>query len=60
MIAFDYPMEPVQLSTAERSTFYFVDLPLNLVRLGGWLTMNKIAEKKGSGVPEHRLKNGAQ
>ena len=60
MLAFDYPMEPVQFSPGDRSTFYLRDLPVNLVRLGGWLTMSRIADKKGRGVPEHRLKNGSQ
>jgi hypothetical protein len=60
MISFDYPMEPVQFSPGDQSKFYLVDFPLNLMRLGGWLTFERIAEMKGRGVPDHRLKNGSQ
>lgn len=60
MIEFDYAMEPIQFSPGDRSMFYLRDLPLNLMRLGGWLTLTKVGDKKGRGVPEHRLKNGSQ
>ena len=58
MKAFDYSMESLNFSFADRSEFYLLDLPLNLVRLGGWLTQNKITAKNSRKVPEHRLKVG--
>ena len=59
MLTFDYSLESVQLSATDRPAYYLIDLPLNLVRLGGWLTLSRINDKKGRAVPDHRLKNGA-
>lgn len=57
MKTFGYSIEPLNFSLTDRSAFNFRYLPLNLVRLGGWLAINRIADKRGRSVPEHRLRN---
>ena len=37
MIAHGYELEPVELSTGDRLLFHFMEQPVNLVRLIGWL-----------------------
>ncbi len=56
MVTFNYPLVPIQLSLGDRSLFYLVNLPMNYIRMRGWITLNK----RGKSVPEHRLKNSTQ
>ena len=60
MVAFDYALDPIELSAADRSMFYLVDLPVNYIRMTGWMTKNRYADKRGQSVPEHRLKDSNQ
>ena len=58
MVSFDYPLEPVQLSSGDRAKYYLVDLPKNYIRMAGWIAVNNLANKRGRGVPKHRQRNG--
>jgi hypothetical protein len=58
MIAFDYPLEQIQMSPRDCASFYLHDLPVNLVRVAGWLTLKAIADRRGQTVPvRHLVKN---
>jgi hypothetical protein len=55
MEALGYPREPVRFSPGERLAFYLVDLPFNLTRMWGWLTLSAIRMIKGVPIPSRRL-----
>lgn len=55
MEAMGYQLEPFQLSSNERVLFYTQVLPINVVRMAGWITLNAIDIKRGVRVPEFRL-----
>jgi hypothetical protein len=55
MKALGYSMEPVQFSPGRRLAFYFVELPLNLARMLGWLALDAIKIYQGESIPAHRL-----
>jgi len=55
MEALGYRREPVQFSLGGRLAFYLVDLPINLARMLGWLTLAAFWIKKGVPIPAHRL-----
>lgn len=55
MVTFDYQLEHVQLTMNERLLFNVVDFPVNLARLVGWITIDRISEMRGKTVPTHRL-----
>ncbi len=42
MLAYDYQLEPVQLSLSERLRFSFVDWPVNLARMFTWRTVEAV------------------
>jgi hypothetical protein len=54
-----YEPDPVQLSVAQRVTFYATDLPLGSVRLAGWLAGRRISQWRGGRAPEARLRSPA-
>jgi hypothetical protein len=60
MTGFGYQLDPIQLTFPDNPLYYLVDLPMNLVRMTGWLVLKKIRDKKGNPVPTHRLTHHAQ
>lgn len=55
MTALGYQLDPIQLTFLDKPVHYLVDLPINLVRMQGWLTMKRFKDKKGNPVPADRL-----
>jgi hypothetical protein len=55
MITFDYIPESVQMSPVSQAYFYLGALPVNLVRMAGWLTIETIAQRRGRNVPASRF-----
>ncbi|HZD11572.1 MAG TPA: sulfotransferase [Candidatus Binatia bacterium] len=60
MARFDYEREAVDFLPAERLRYYSIELPTNLVRLAGWLALQRLNKAKGTAVPESRLRPVAQ
>jgi hypothetical protein len=54
MAQFDYELAPVRLSIGERLA-YLAALPLGLMRMVLWLTLDKFHEVKGRPVRKHRV-----
>lgn len=59
MIAYGYPLEPIQLSFGDRFLFYFGDWPANLVRLVGWRTVEALQDRMGRAPSSHTILAGA-
>ena len=55
MEALGYPREPVQFPPGKRLAFILVNLPVNLARMLGWLTVAFMRIRKGAPVPAERL-----
>jgi hypothetical protein len=55
MDRFGYSLEPVQLSGVDQAKFYLEFLPVNMVRMLGWLTLSTLTIKRGERIPSFRL-----
>ncbi len=55
MDALGYQRAPVQFTPGGRLAFYLWELPFNLARMLGWLTLVIIQMKRGVPIPPHRL-----
>lgn len=56
MTTHGYELDDVALSGRDRVAFYGVDAPLGFVRLAGWMTAQRIDDRRNKGVPEGRLR----
>jgi len=59
MEALGYLPERERMSPAGRASFYLGALPVNLVRMTGWLALEAIAQRRGRTVPASRLEKRA-
>ncbi len=57
MAAFDYELEPIQLSTKEWLRAYCWDFPLSLAHMIGWIAIFKFRLRRGIHVPTSRLRD---
>jgi len=55
MLALGYRPEPVQMAPARRLAFFLAELPLNVGRMLGWLSLSAAAMRRGIRVPAGRL-----
>lgn len=46
---------PIGLSSRERSVFMVRDVPLNSLRVAGWVALDWVKERRGRTVPDRRL-----
>lgn len=60
METWGYPLEAVRLTPAERLSFYTWHLPIQLVRMNGWLALNAMRMKRGARIPAFRLTGAAE
>ena len=55
MLALSYPLEPVQLSFADRLRYTTIDLPVNLVRMQIWSFVEAYRNRTGRSLPSYRI-----
>src|SRR5512143_715510 len=55
MLALDYPLESIRLSTGERLLFALGDWPFNLARMLAWRTVEMIQNRLGRSLPAYRI-----
>ena len=55
MEGFGYQREPVRFSSRDRLEFYPLVLPINLVRMYGWMALTGFRIKRGVRIPSFRL-----
>lgn len=56
---FQYTPDALPFSRAERAHFYTKFLPTNLLRLAGWLALDRYQMRRGIPVPDSRLRPAA-
>jgi hypothetical protein len=52
---YGYFAGPTGMSRRERAAFMIKDFPLTSIRIAGWITIDRINERRGRTVPERRL-----
>ena len=54
LLAFDYSMEPIELTSSDRKALYFIDGPVNLARMAAWRPL-QVLRRYLPDQPGHRL-----
>jgi hypothetical protein len=55
MLAYDYPLENVQLSPGDQFWFFLVDLHFNLMRMLAWRLREAYLDRAGRTLPDYRI-----
>jgi hypothetical protein len=58
MVAWNYQLDPIQLSLSEQLLFYLVDCPLNMGRMIAWHTREAVRNTTGHKIPSYRIIQG--
>ncbi len=55
MLAFDYPLDPIEFSVSDRLQYAFWDWPVNRVLMAAWNARETMWDRIGRKVPSYRL-----